>query len=237
MAGERVNYHVSLGPLRISFQRSVKLKPDDSPRRLPGHGALPVIAYASGAIVVPVRDEESVWLGFETDDDEPVALRVLVSETGNIDAISGQPAADRLENKPQNYVVVPPQHWIDGVTVSVGESCARQFVRVADSPYHFVVEEFLFHGVRLQRRFSRPQSTSSAHGPVHRQSSSTPCKRLGHAEHIILPDPYGVGAWNGGHTWDVRVRLVSSEEFHRLTGLAPPGPADVGSSYKGWKLP
>ena len=77
---------------------------------------LPIAVAAGGTALIPVADEESVWLGFEAEGDVPSALRVRIGGVDS-DPVAGRRVTDSFEEMPQNYVVVPPQHWLAGATV------------------------------------------------------------------------------------------------------------------------
>src|SRR5262249_9140517 len=56
----------------------------------------------------------------------PFAIKVAA---GKINAVTGQPWSDGLHHNPQDYMVVPPQPWLDGYCISKG--LIRQFVAMA----------------------------------------------------------------------------------------------------------
>ncbi len=203
---------------------------------------LPIAVAAGGTALIPVADEESVWLGFEAEGDVPSALRVRIGGVDS-DPVAGRPVTDSFEEMPQNYVVVPPQHWLAGATVQ--DTCARQFVRRADSPHHLAVTAFQFLVACLHDAGSHPPDRSGggarhAVGPPVRSGtdeSRVDCRLPGHIAQAICADPYGLAAWNLSDVSHAGVRLVSGDEYARATGLAAPRPIDPESSYRGWRLP
>jgi hypothetical protein len=241
VAGQEVACLV-VGALRISFQRSLKLAANAPASRVRSFGALPVAAEADGMALVPVAEDESVWIGLDTTGARPSALRLRIAGVES-DPVSGLPVAGSFEDVPQNYVVVPSQHWIAGATVQNG--CARQFVRCADAPHHLAVTAFQFFvaGLRdagqrtpdrsgdgVRRAVGRPGRSGEGQGRVD-------CRLPGHIQQTISGDPYGLAAWNLSKVLQAGARLVSGDEYARATGLAAPAPIDPASSYRGWRLP
>jgi len=242
VAGQEVTTHLAIGTLRVSFQRAFKLAADSPPTRVRSFGALPVAVGTRGAALVPVADDESVWIGFETTRDRPAALRLRIDEAGS-DPVSGQPVTDLFEGMPQNYVVVPPQQSLGGATVR--ETCARQFVRRAESDRQLAVTTFQFFVVGLQDAGPRRPDRSGggarrAVGPPGRSRAGerpVDCRLPGHLEQEICVDPHGLAAWNLSDVSHAAVRLVSGDEYARVTGLPAPPPIDQESTYRGWRLP
>ena len=192
--------------------------------------------------LVPVADDESVWIGLETIGARASALRLRIAGVES-DPVSGLPVAGSFEDVPQNYVVVPSQHWLAGATVR--DTCARQFVRRADAPHHLAVTAFQFFVVGLRDARPRPPDRSGAGvrravGPPGRSGAGerrVDCGIAGHVQQTICPDPYGLAAWNLSDVSHAGARLVSGDEYSRATGLAPPAPIDPESAYRGWRLP
>ena len=127
--------------LRISFHRTVRVPDDDKDHDLPPSlGRFPlfnVSAFAStlpqdmvekGGVFFPMYQREAMWINFNTMDyrHDKYAIRVFV---GGVNGITGEPMVPDMstllkENNgvppKQDYVVVPPQPWLDGVAVSPG---------------------------------------------------------------------------------------------------------------------
>jgi hypothetical protein len=74
--------------------------------------------------MLPVYLREAMWLSFASSP-EPTALQVGV---GKVCAVSGRPWGDGPAVRPQNYVVLPRQPWLDGI--NSGKGTVRQFVAV-----------------------------------------------------------------------------------------------------------
>jgi hypothetical protein len=86
-----------------------------------------------GGVFFPIYQHEAFWLSFKSDGHFTIKTFV-----GGVNAVSGLPWNQRDHNGGQDYVVVPPQKWLDGVFTKGGQ--VKQFVAM---PGHsgFGVEE------------------------------------------------------------------------------------------------
>ncbi|MET7478462.1 hypothetical protein ABZT17_29425 [Streptomyces sp. NPDC005648] len=124
------------GGVAVRFVRTLRLPETGTHPLPPGLGEFPVRRVsdypdtvperwrARGGVMLPVYLREAMWLSFGGTV-EPAALQVGV---GKVCAVSGRPWSDRLSRKPQNYVVLPRQPWLDGI--NSGKGTVRQFVAV-----------------------------------------------------------------------------------------------------------
>lgn len=121
---------------RIRFIRTLRLPESGTHELPPGLGEFPLRRVedypdtvppqwrAKGGVMLPVYLREAMWLRFGGSR-EPAALQVGV---GKVCAVSGERWTGRLSRKPQNYVVLPRQPWLDGI--NSGDGTVRQFVAV-----------------------------------------------------------------------------------------------------------
>ncbi|MFI1356226.1 hypothetical protein ACH4TV_22010 [Streptomyces sp. NPDC020898] len=124
------------GGVSVRFVRTLRLPETGTHPLPPGLGEFPVRRVADypdtvpeawrarGGVLLPVYLREAMWLSF-AGTTQPAALQVGV---GKVCAVSGEPWSDRLSQKPQNYVVLPRQPWLDGI--NSGKGTVRQFVAV-----------------------------------------------------------------------------------------------------------
>ncbi|MFG2357160.1 hypothetical protein [Streptomyces sp. NPDC048521] len=124
------------GGAAVRFVRTLRLPETGTHPLPPGLGEFPVRRVADhadtvpeewrarGGVMLPVYLREAMWLSF-TGTTEPAALQVGV---GKVCAVSGEPWSGRLSRRPQNYVVLPRQPWLDGI--NSGKGTVRQFVAV-----------------------------------------------------------------------------------------------------------
>ncbi|MFD8307362.1 hypothetical protein ACFV29_34300 [Streptomyces sp. NPDC059690] len=124
------------GGVAVRFVRTLRLPETGTHPLPPGLGEFPLRRVADcwdtvpeawrarGGVMLPVYLREAMWLSF-SGTTAPAALQVGV---GKVCAVSGRPWSDRLSRKPQNYVVLPRQPWLDGI--NSGKGTVRQFVAV-----------------------------------------------------------------------------------------------------------
>ncbi|GGI97562.1 hypothetical protein [Streptomyces brasiliensis] len=124
------------GGVAVRFVRTLRLPETGTHPLRPGLGEFPLrrvsdfpdtvpeLWRARGGVMLPVYLREAMWLSF-AGTTEPAALQVGV---GKVCAVSGKRWSDRLSRKPQNYVVLPRQPWLDGI--NSGKGTVRQFVAV-----------------------------------------------------------------------------------------------------------
>lgn len=124
------------GGVQVRFIRTLRLPETGTHPLPPGLGEFPLRRVedypetvpaewlARGGVMLPVYLREAMWLSFGGTS-EPAALQVGV---GKVCAVSGRPWSPRPARKPQNYVVLPRQPWLDGI--NSGKGTVRQFVAV-----------------------------------------------------------------------------------------------------------
>ncbi|MGE7387274.1 hypothetical protein ACQKM2_17520 [Streptomyces sp. NPDC004126] len=122
--------------VRIRFIRTLRLPESGTHALPPGLGEFPLRRVedypdtvppewlAKGGVMLPVYLREAMWLSFGGSH-EPAALQVGV---GKVCAVSGKRWTGELGRKPQNYLVLPRQPWLDGI--NSGDGTVRQFVAV-----------------------------------------------------------------------------------------------------------
>ncbi|MCH0570643.1 hypothetical protein I3F60_15515 [Streptomyces sp. MUM 136J] len=124
------------GGVAVRFVRTLRLPETGTHPLPPGLGEFPVRRVADhldtvpeawrsrGGVMLPVYLREAMWLSF-AGTTEPAALQVGASK---VCAVSGRPWTGRLSRRPQNYLVLPRQPWLDGI--NSGKGTVRQFVAV-----------------------------------------------------------------------------------------------------------
>jgi hypothetical protein len=128
--------------LEINFLRTLRVPDDGKTYPLPpglGNfplrhvddfvGAVPKKWIEHGGVMFPMYQSEALWINFSSRYLErhgtgyPYAVKVA---TGKINAVTGDRWDNRLNSKPQDYMVAPEQPWLDGYCVEKG--LIRQFV-------------------------------------------------------------------------------------------------------------
>ena len=119
---------------RVAFQRTLRIPDDNRDYPLPpGLGRFPLRHVDDhldrvpeawgrrGGVFLPMYQAEAMWLRFDAE--YPMAIKVAA---GKIDAVTGETWTNELSRRPQNYMAVPEQPWLDGFCVEKG--LIRQFV-------------------------------------------------------------------------------------------------------------
>lgn len=136
---------------QVTFQRTLRLPDDGKTYPLPpGLGAFPlrrVLDYRdrvpaswvkTSGVFLPMYQREAMWISFGARAYRPNAVKVAA---GKINAVSGKPWDQKLSaperrslwqratssgDELQDYLVCPPQPWLDGF--NTGHETIRQFV-------------------------------------------------------------------------------------------------------------
>ena len=122
----------------VNFQRTLRIPDNGKHYALPpGLGTfslkhledyaerIPAAWRERGGVTMPLYQAEAMWLDFCPHYSEayPFALKIAA---GKINAVSGKPWKPELDASERDYVVVPPQPWLDGFCVA--KDVVRQFV-------------------------------------------------------------------------------------------------------------
>lgn len=98
---------------------------------------------------MPMFQSEALWISFGRGSRWPFAVQIAA---GKINAATGKPWTSGLEKRPQNYIVLPDQPWLDGFAVEKG--VIRQFVAVPLGEGYSVEEQLTgeaeFGGLQFQ---------------------------------------------------------------------------------------
>ncbi len=146
--------------MEIEFQRTLRIPDDGKTYPLPPSlGSFPlrhVDDFADrvpqewlkrGGVLMPMYQAEALWMNF--DSGYPFALKIAA---GKINAVSGESWQGGLQRKPQDYVVIPGQPWLDGFAVAKG--VIRQFVAMPLGAGYSVEEQLSgkaeFGGMQFQ---------------------------------------------------------------------------------------
>ncbi len=254
-----------LGSLKVTLHRTIRVHPRDKSHLPPSLGHLPLYkvsdyrencpsAWEDDAVFVPLHEKEALWIS--TFSIEPVA--VLIG-AGGVNALTGEKLGLKLEK--DNYLVTPPQPWLDGWKDQDG------------TVYQFVGTEYKKgEGLTVGEQLHGEECKTGGLGiavfeskePIHR-SMPTPAeksfggammcaspesfgfsnnKRLsaemgigkgGNIEQKIYPDPYGIDIWKEKPSFAVAIYLINSENFSTITGLPMlPLPQAAETYYDNW---
>ena len=244
----------------ISFQRTLRIPDDNRSHPLPpGLDRFPLypVDYCGerlptrwrehGGIFMPLYQAEALWVSFEFPG-YPMAIKVAA---GKVDALTGEPFRNGLTERPQDYLVIPGQPWLDGFCVQ--EGLIRQFVAMPLGEGYTAEEqltgtsehgglqivvypmkadryaELKRHEVlrcdldMLEALSSGPQEMGLAPGGLMRQE--------------IFEDSYGFDVWDQEVRSRCFVHLLNSAQFCSVTGAAPPHEPPNAKEYNEAGLP
>ncbi len=267
-----------VGDVRVTFQRTLRIPDDGRTYPLPpGLGAFPLrrvddlgarcpAAWRDkGGVILPMYQREAMWLRFSGPPHVPHAIKVAA---GKVCAITGKPWQDALRGprgvqyrrptEPQDYVVSPPQPWLDGIAVKKG--VIRQFVAMPLGLGYTVEGQVTGHetegGVQLRVVPPKPGRFPERPpmGAAERLTMAAPCApgaamaaprarsamglaAGGRMKQDIYPDPHGIDTWDERRASRVFVHLVSSTEWRELTGEDPPPCPISAQTYAQHGLP
>ncbi len=240
--------------LMVAFNRTLRLPDDGRDYPLPpGLGRLPIVRAADhadrapaswvgeGDLIVPMYQREAMWIGFTGAAWKPNAVKV---EAGRVNAVTGEVGGVGGLAEPQNYLVCPPQVWLDGF--KAGSGVIRQFVAMplgeGYSMEGAVTGEERSGGLRLTIFEPKPGRFPDA-PPPERPAGAGPMRFAkpaaatemglgagGAMRQKIYPDPHGIDAWDQANSGRLRIRIVDTETFRAITGSEPPpSPIDAGT--------
>jgi hypothetical protein len=261
---------VQIGDLAITFHRTLRIPDDGSRYPLPpslGHFPIRRVAdYADrvpdgwrehGGVFLPMYQREAMWLQFHPAKSwRPQAVKVAV---GMVNAISGEPWSQAIGAGEQDYLVCPPQPWLDGIKSEDG--VIRQFVAMPLGMGYTVegqlTGEERFGGIQLvvfdpkegvfteptwqdsERMFSALDSKPS-YAPMARADTLASVESAGvemglgaggRMEQKVYPDPHGPDAWDTTRFGRVYVHIVNSLMFEEITRKQPPASPISAKTY------
>jgi hypothetical protein len=246
----------------IEFQRTLRIPDDNREHSLPpGFGGFPlhhVDDFAGkvpghwvehGGVFLPMYQAEAMWMNFEGSDffgeGYPFAVKVAA---GKIDALTGKAWKNKLTKKPQDYLVVPEQPWLDGFCVKKGQ--IRQFVAMPLGQDYTAEEQLTGkaeHGgiqiiaYPMKREVYEAMMKDRMHSPLDVvYCKSAPQMGLapgGLMRQEIYKDPYGIDVWDTENYSRCFVHIANSEVYQSITGNRPPMPPPTAKDYTDAGLP
>lgn len=227
-----------LGDVSVSFQRTLRLPEHGVHPLPPGLGRFPLRRVADypdtapaawlrhGGVMLPVYQREAMWLSFDAE--VPSALKVGV---GKVCAVSGRSWTEGLSKKPQDYLALPDQPWLDGI--NSGSGTVRQFVAVRHGLGATVEGQVTgvegVGGVQLAVHALTPKAR--ARWEAEPQPELFACGALpmemglaagGRMRQEIYRDDRRVTDYEQEPAARVFVHLCSAEQWRTITGEAPP---------------
>ncbi len=257
----------------IRFQRTLRIPDDGQTYPLPaGLGSFPLRSVDDyldtapeewrkrGGLAMPMYQSEALWIAFQSR--FPFAVKIAA---GKINAVSGGAWTGQLQRKPQNYVVIPDQPWLDGF--AVGNGLIRQFVAMPLGGGYTVEEQLTGQGdtggIQIQvypmraehyfrndlaetlpstleellpRLFAKHLIRQYAH-PSLARSGDMGLAAGGLMRQEIYEDPYEFDVWDRSQTKRCFVHLCNSMVWRQITGTNPPHPPLTAEEYKAAGIP
>ena len=248
--------HLQFGCVcRVSFQRTLRVPLRGSWPLPPSLGSFPVFRVkqyanrlppgwkARGGYFIPLYQREALWIAF---DSAPDALCAVEIAAGGVNVISGQAFGEGLTARPQNYIVIPDQPWLDGINSggSDGEvAVVRQFVAMPLGSGTTLEAQLTgaeqFGGLQIRVYPAKPgvKPRAISHAAAMAAPTSMGIAAGGEIRQKIYVDRYGVEAWDVTQRVEVFVHLLNSAQFRKVTGLKPPPTPVKPQTYTKYGFP
>jgi hypothetical protein len=252
--------------LRVTFCRTLRIPDDGDKYDLPASlGTFPIYKVSDytdkvpkswnkhGGVFIPMYQSEALFIEFHAMKSwQPVIAKVA---TGKVNAITGEEWHQYLFDDEQDYVVVPPQKWLDGYKTS--KHTVRQFVAMPLGQGFTVESQIIGEesvgGIQLiaykpkDDIFFPPPPKPPVRYDIEGQNDALfqKSERMldmgigagGKIKQKVYEDEYGVETWDENHYGRIFVHIVNSQMFKQITGFEPPTkPIDLATYYK-YKIP
>lgn len=243
----------------IEFQRTLRIPDDNRGYPLPpGLGPFPLLHVddyektvpvkwmAHGGVFLPMYQAEAMWINFSGS--YPMAVKVAA---GKIDALTGEEWKNGISQRPQDYLVIPEQPWLDGFCVSKG--FIRQFVATPLGEGYTAEEQLTGEaehgGVQLvvypMKREEYEKLLNLRRSEIMYEAClSAPCPagEMGLApgglmRQEVYEDPYGFDVWDPDARSRCFVHIVNSLQYFSVTGEPPPSKPPTAQDYTRAGLP
>jgi hypothetical protein len=250
----------------LNFQRTLRIPDDGKTYPLPpGLGTFPVCRVEDykervpetwaehGGLFIPMYQREALWINFHPRYWKPNAVKVAV---GKVNAVSGKAWDEKLQPEENDYLVCPPQPWLDGI--NAGEGYIRQFVAMPLGMGYTVeaqvTGEEKFGGIQIIAYESKPgkfpdqppdvayrsEGVLYAAAPAFYRATGSAEMGLaagGKMRQKIYPDPHGLDTWDQENHGRIYVHIVNSMMYREITGNEPPPTPVSAKTYTQYGLP
>ncbi len=247
---------------RVSFQRTLRIPDDNREYPLPpGLGAfplehvddhatrLPTAWVGHGGVLLPMYQAEALWISFTgSHSSYPFAVKVAA---GKINALTGEEWSNGLTSQPQDYLVVPDQHWLDGFCVRKG--LIRQFVAMPLDQGYTAEEQLtgaaehgglqiIVYPMKPDRYEAMMKKRREEYDDMPRFLRSRSDVEMGLApgglmRQEIYEDEYGYEAWEQDIFSRCFVHILNSSQWAAATGKAAPESPPTAVDYTRAGLP
>lgn len=257
--------------LEIGFNRTLRVPDDGKTYPLPSSTGQFMLRHAEdfvdrlsvdtvdrGGVILPMWQTEALWIKFDSQRvewnlDFPIAVKIAA---GKINAINGERWQRGLSNSRQDYIVVPPQPWLDGFAVEKG--VVRQFVAMPLGKGATFEEQITgapeWGGIQI---FAAPLKPEVWKTKRHEWEKVEEIRRRqpdsgirysigekkigltggGTIRQEIYVDPFGADDWDMEAAQRVFVSIVHAKDWFKITGENNPNKPFTMESYAAAKLP
>jgi hypothetical protein len=254
----------------LNFERTLRIPDDGKTYPLPpGLGLFPIKRVADyqervpetwkehGGVFIPMYQREALWIRFNARHWHPNAVKVAV---GKVNAVSGKIWDQSLRKDTKDYMVCPPQPWLDGI--NAGKDMIRQFVAMPLGMGYTVeaqvTGEERFGGIQIIVYEPKPgkfpdQPPCAAARLFGCDAMPAPAMAMasyslaggaemglgagGKMKQKIYPDPHGIATWDAENFGRVYVHIVNSLMYREITGEEPPKTPITAKTYAQYKFP
>ncbi|MBE2198343.1 MAG: hypothetical protein IAE79_07005 [Anaerolinea sp.] len=268
-----VNHNLLFGKehgFALNFQRTLRIPDDDKTYPLPpGLGQFPIMRVADyldrvpeswrarGGFFIPMYQREALWISFSGRHWRPNAVKIGI---GRINAISGERWQDELLPYEEDYIVCPPQLWLDGI--NAGDGFIRQFVAMPLGMGYTVEAQLTgaeeFGGIQIMVYEPKPGKFPEEPPPYVIQGgmnllaqafgAAPPSPMVargvemglgagGRMKQKIYPDRHGFDTWDADNLGRVDIHIVNSMMFREVTGQEPPPTPITAKLYAQYGYP
>jgi hypothetical protein len=244
----------------LDFQRTLRIPDDGRTYPLPpGLGTFPLrriedyrerVPHAwvqHGGVFIPMYQREALWISFRPRYWKPNAVKIAV---GKVNAVSGKPWDERLRPGENDYLVCPPQPWLDGI--NAGDEYIRQFVAMPLGMGYTVEGQVTgaetFGGIQIVVYEPKPGRfpdqppagavelvLGAAKGLA--EGAAMGLAAGGKVKQNLYPDPYGIDTWDEENYGRIFVHIVNSMMYREITGNEPPPTPVTARMYAEYGLP
>lgn len=250
--------------LSLVFNRTLRIPDDGKTYPLPpGLGTFPIFHVADykdklpeewgkhGGVFIPMYQREALWIGFRGYESYnhfshvPHAVKIAI---GKINAISGKTWNQSLKEKDQDYLVCPPQPWLDGI--NAGDGYIRQFVAMPLGMGYTVEGQVTgkeeFGGIQIIVYSPKPGRFKEFKEEGFERifdmqlcltSSPMGIAAGGKMKQKIFPDLHGIETWDENNYGRVFIHIINSTMFKEVTGLKSPPTPISAKTYAKYGLP
>ena len=253
----------------LNFQRTLRIPDDGKTYPLPpGLGTFPVCKVEDykervpetwaehGGVFIPMYQREALWISFRPRYWKPNAVKIAI---GKVNAVSGKPWHQELRSDEKDYLVCPPQPWLDGI--NAGHGTIRQFVAMPLGMGYTVeaqvTGEETFGGIQIivyepkpgefpdqppERDAAYRVSDGMLYAAAPAMARPLAGAEMGLAaggkmKQKIYPDPHGIDTWDAENHGRIYVHIVNSMMYRELTGKEPPPTPVTAKTYAQYGLP